>query len=264
LFFPFLATMAHLAHYDVYREQLESLNHGYALWQPAPAGLYNRFRIGDVGFILHGHFTRFFNAILPSTDPAQGYELPCDFEPLNMGHFGNIRTLTLPSGDYCSPTVTKTIDSIGEQIQAAYVTIAEFTWILVLIAITPSSPDEVPNASFRCRKGKGAFLSLPFNVHREDAIRIKLFETYMTKHCDSWLELAIIGGFDVKLEDIIFVTGCDLTSSWAMATFMYPPWDAEMSLCVQPIGSASARFQWVAPSQPHNNEPTQVRHEHEG
>ncbi|KAF8493446.1 hypothetical protein F5888DRAFT_1724104 [Russula emetica] len=233
--------MAHHAHYDTYREQLAGLYHGYALWQPAPGGLYDQVRVGDVGFILHGHFTRFFNALLPANHPAQGYDLPHDFEPLNMGHFGNIRTLNLPHGDYCSPTVTQTRDTIGEQIQAA-------------------TPDEVPNASFRCRRGKGAFLSIPFNAHREDAIRTKVFETYIRTHCDSWLELAILGGFDVKLEDIIFVTGCDLTSSWAMATFMNPPWDADMSLSVQPVGPASApsaRFQWAAPSQPHNNEPTQ-------
>jgi len=127
--------------------------------------------------------------------------------------------------------------------------------------MTPSSPDNVPNATFRCRGGEGAFLTLPFGAHREDAIRTKVFETYLIKHCASWLDLAIIGGFDVKLEDIIFVTGCDLTSSWAMGTFMYPPRDAEMSLSVQPVGPASARFQWAASSQSHNNESTQVRHE---
>jgi hypothetical protein len=92
-------------------------------------------------------------------------------------------------------------------------------------------------------------------------MRTKVFETYIHRHCDSWLELAIIGGFDLKLEDIIYVTGCDLTSSWAMTTFTNPPWDAEMSLSVQPVRRASARFQWAAPSQPHNNEPTEARHE---
>ena len=113
--------MAYVASYDVYREQLADLNHGYALWQPAPAGLYDQVRVGDVGIIFHGHFTRFFNALLPATHPMQGYDLPRDFEPLNMDHI-NIRKLTLPSGDYCSPTVTKITNDIGEQIQASYVT----------------------------------------------------------------------------------------------------------------------------------------------
>lgn len=86
-----------------------------------------------------------------------------------------------------------------------------------------------------------------------------MFETYIRRHCDSWLEFALLGGYDVRLEDIIFVTGCDLTSSWAMAAFMNPPWDAEMTLSAQPVGPGSARFQWTAPSQPHNHEPNEVR-----
>ena len=116
--------MAH-AHYDTYREQLAGLYHGYALWQPSSGGLYDRVRVGDVGFILHGNFTRFFNALLPANDPAQGSDLPPHFVPLNMGHFGNIRTLGLPFGDYCSPSVTQTRDPIGDQIQAAYVITVE-------------------------------------------------------------------------------------------------------------------------------------------
>jgi hypothetical protein len=39
-----------------------------------------------------------------------------------MGHFGNIRARKFPHGDYCSPTVTRTTDPIGDRIQAAYVT----------------------------------------------------------------------------------------------------------------------------------------------
>jgi hypothetical protein len=114
------STMAQ-AHYDTYREQLSNLYHGHALWEPAPGGLYDQVRVGDVGFVLHGHFIRFFNALLPANDPLQGYELPPDFVPISMGPFGNIRKLHLPLGDYCSNSVTAIRDPIGEQIQAAYV-----------------------------------------------------------------------------------------------------------------------------------------------
>jgi hypothetical protein len=250
------------AYYDAYREQLAGLYHGHALWQPASGGQYDHVRIGDVGFIQHGHFTRFFNALLPANHPAQGYDIPDDFVPLNMGHFGNIRTLSLPFGDYWSPSITHTSDPIGKQIQAAYVTCGA-TLIIILTTATPSSPEDIhaPNASFRSKRGKGAFLSIPFNAHREDAIRTKIFETYIRKHCDSWLELAITWGFDVRLEDILLVTGCDLTSSWAMGAFMNPPWDAEMSLFVHPVGPTSATFHWESHNQPHNNEPQQVRRE---
>ena len=46
-----------------------------------------------------------------------------------------------------------------------------------------------------------------------------------------------------------------------MATFMNPPLDTEISLSVYPVGPSSARYQWVASNQPHNNEPNQVRRE---
>lgn len=117
------------------------------------------------------------------------------------------------------------------------------------------------SASFRCRRNKGAFLSLPFNATRQDAIRTKVFETYIRRHCDGWLEFADRLGFDAKLEDILFVTGCDLTTSWAMATFVNHPLDAEITLTVESSGTQapSARFQWSATNQPHNNELTQVR-----
>ena len=111
-----------MAHYDIYREQLAGLYHGYALWEPAPAGLYDQVRVGDVGFIFHGHFTRFFNALFPAEHPLQGYAVPHDFVPLEMGHFVNTLTFILPHGEYCSPTVQRIGDPIGDQIQAAYVT----------------------------------------------------------------------------------------------------------------------------------------------
>ena len=110
------------AHYDTYREQLGNLYHGHALWEPSPAELYDTVRVGDVGFVLHGHFIRFFNALLPADHPNQGYDLPPHFVPLNMGQFPNIRKLHLPLGDYCSNTVAANRDAIGAQIQAAYVT----------------------------------------------------------------------------------------------------------------------------------------------
>jgi hypothetical protein len=111
-----------MAHYDIYREQLASLYHGHALWEPAPGGLYDRVHVADVGVVLQGHFTRMFNALLPADHPLQAYGVPFDFEPLSMGPFQNIRVLNLPHGDYCSNSVTAVRDhGIGDQIQASYV-----------------------------------------------------------------------------------------------------------------------------------------------
>ncbi|KAH9074322.1 hypothetical protein EDB83DRAFT_2219069 [Lactarius deliciosus] len=211
--------------YDTYRDQLANLYHGHALWVPDPARLYDRVQVGDVGYVKQGQFLRMFNALLPADDNAQVYGIPEGYVPLNMGPFNNIRALNLSHGDYCSNTVTMDRGAAS--------------------------------ASFRCRGNKGAFLSLPFNVDSVDAIRTKTFETYIHKHCDSWLEFAIINNLDVRLEDIIFVTGCDLTSSWAMAAFVNS-WDPEIKLSVA-SQAGSAGFQWNLTNQPHNNESTQVR-----
>jgi hypothetical protein len=120
-----------------------------------------------------------------------------------------------------------------------------------------SGPED---ASFNCRsihKG-GAFLSLPFNGVSKDTIRTKAFENYIRKHCDSWLEFAILNNLDARLEDIILVTGCDLIASWAMAVYTNPL-DPEITLSVQRSEAGGAGFQWSHTSQPHHNEPNQVR-----
>ncbi|KAH9008785.1 hypothetical protein EDB85DRAFT_1542726 [Lactarius pseudohatsudake] len=223
-----------MAYYDTYRDQLASLYHGHALWVPEPSGLYDHVRVGDVGYVKQGHFNRMFNALLPADDLAQVYGVPKGFVPLNMGPFNNIRTLNLTHGDYCSNTVTVEHE---DRHQAG-------------------GPGEGTSASFRCRRNKGAFLSLPFNANRADTIRTKAFETYIRKHYDSWLRFAIVNDLDVRLEDIILVTGCDLTSSWAMAAFVNS-WDPEITLSVHASRAGGARFQWSVTNQPHNNETKQ-------
>ncbi len=244
-----------MAYYDTYRDQLANIYRGHALWVPDPSGLYDRVEVGDVGYVKQGHFLRMFNVLLPANDPTQVYGVPEGFVTLNMGQFINIRTLNLNQGDYCSNTVT--VDHEDRR-QAEYVTSYYPAQPYSYTMDDLSGPDEGTSASFRCRRNKGAFLSLPFNGVSKDAIRTKAFETYIRKHCDSWIEFAIINDLDVRLEDIILVTGCDLTATWAMAAFINSL-DPEVRLSVQAFEAGSARFQWTVTSQPHNNEPNQVR-----
>jgi hypothetical protein len=242
-----------MAYYDTYRDQLANLYHGHALWVPDPAGLYGHVRVGDVGCVKRGQFLRMFNALLPYNDAAQLLGVPEGFVPLNMGPFQNIRTLNLQQGDYCSNTVT-----VDHQLQAEYV--AKYHPVRPRSYATDDLSG-TEGTSFRCRRNNngGAFLSLPFSGVSEDAIRTKPFERYIRKHCDSWLEFAILNNLDARLEDIILVTGCDLIASWAMAVYMNPL-DPEITLRVQRSAEAgSAEFHWSHASHPHNNEPTQVR-----
>ena len=69
-------------YYDTYRDQLASLDLGHALWDPDPAGLYDKVRVGDVGFMRKGRFLCMFNVFLPGDHSTQVYGVPEGFVPL--------------------------------------------------------------------------------------------------------------------------------------------------------------------------------------
>jgi hypothetical protein len=96
--------------YNVYRERLSSLYHGYALWEPAPVeDLYERVSIGDVGYVYNGFFYRMFNVTLPWSNLSNqrfGATEPENYEPMKLEEFKYINRSRLAKGDYYSPDVT--------------------------------------------------------------------------------------------------------------------------------------------------------------
>jgi hypothetical protein len=93
--------------YDVYREQLTSLYHGHALWEPDPADLYANVSIGDVGYIRKGCFYRMFNVLLNWNDPSNCVLCEPEAYPrLDLGPFANTRESQFSRGDYYSRYVT--------------------------------------------------------------------------------------------------------------------------------------------------------------
>ncbi len=143
---------------------------------------------------------------------------------------------------------------------------------MILPSQTPASPTKFPLSpadgstviSYRCRKRPGAFLSLPYDGHREDVIRTKAFEDYIRDHCESWFAFAQRNRLDVqRMEDIILVSGCTLVTAWAAAAFVDNNLDSEISLGCQTLGS-SATFQWhfarqTSQSVAYNNSQERVR-----
>lgn len=91
---------------NVYREQLSSLSHGLALWDPKPVeNVYNRISIGDVGYLLeHGAFMRLFNVMLPWDDPSNRLlEVPEEYKLLELGYFINVHsTSEMRQKEHCS------------------------------------------------------------------------------------------------------------------------------------------------------------------
>jgi hypothetical protein len=66
----------------------------------------------------------------------------------------------------------------------------------------------------------GALLSVPHGTRSEDVIRTKPFEDYIRDNVDNWLRWSKKAGLPVEnTEDLILVTGCTLTTWWAIAAF---------------------------------------------
>lgn len=88
-----------MAVYDVYSQQLLSLNNGVALYEPDPAGQYDRVRVGDVGHVtMYGWFQRLFNVFVPEDHPINHLGVPEDFAPLPSSSQATFRRTPLGPG----------------------------------------------------------------------------------------------------------------------------------------------------------------------
>jgi hypothetical protein len=98
---------------NTFREELAIRypNHGHALWDPDPGGLYDSVEVGDVGFIRDGYFYRLFNALRPRDPPSNSdthYDHDLVYPPILQPKTSNhIRRSTEPHTDFCSKNVTK-------------------------------------------------------------------------------------------------------------------------------------------------------------
>ena len=84
-------------------------------------------------------------------------------------------------------------------------------------------PTNIVNASAEFRADSlvdsGAILITRFKTFRDDAERHRLFKNYIREHHKSWETFAHKNHHDVKAEDLILVTGRDMTEDFAMLAF---------------------------------------------
>jgi hypothetical protein len=105
---------------SIYREQLSSIYHGLALWDPKPVERLHKqpgghVSIGDVGYLDNGAFIRMFNVTLPWDDPSNkllGEPGPWKYELIKPSYSGNVRDSEIREGEYYTPHVSK-VDNIG-------------------------------------------------------------------------------------------------------------------------------------------------------
>ena len=107
--------------FTVYREQLRSLYHGLALWNPdPPKRIFNNvsnLSIGDVGYLQEGTFIRMFNVTLPwDHESNRTLGVPEPYDRLDLGPFSNVRESNFSAGVYYSRSVTPEANAGGFQV----------------------------------------------------------------------------------------------------------------------------------------------------
>ena len=86
----------------IYRDQLTSLYHGLALWDPNPVeDIYDHVSIGDVGYVSsEGAFIRMFNVTLPwNSQSNRRLAEPEPYDPLTLA---SISRRNFGPVDHCS------------------------------------------------------------------------------------------------------------------------------------------------------------------
>ena len=71
--------------------------------------------------------------------------------------------------------------------------------------------------SFSNSRSNGAILVAPDVIYSHEALSKQTYKRYLYQCIDSWYALTRRLGLSLRMEDIILVTGCDLTKSWANA-----------------------------------------------
>ena len=81
-------------------------------------------------------------------------------------------------------------------------------------------------------------------ARRENTLIRNVFGRWMVKHIDAWFAFARNLGLVDQMEEIILVTGCDVTKSWTNVAFLGEA-DAQVSFGVKVEGpNTSINFQF--------------------
>ncbi|KAF9644728.1 hypothetical protein BDM02DRAFT_3121390 [Thelephora ganbajun] len=231
----------------MYKEQMDFLCYGDALWEPAPTSDYTRIKIGDVGFIRRGQFNLMFSAGSPLGLRQLGVDVPITFEELDVE--------TRPSGQPRQPGClrTPTVRPIGADLAGT--------------AFTPLSPEHDTSFSFELTGGHGAALVTRSPTYRKDCRLEAAFETYTKRHYESWVAFARDKQYGNDIQPFL-VSGVDMARDFAMVAYSNEDTslgsDSAADILMFPSASASFRGTWRTRCSPHTNHgPQQCSPPHE-
>jgi hypothetical protein len=121
---------------------------------------------------------------------------------------------------------------------------------------------------FQIRGKAGAGLLTKNHTYSQFAVQLSRYKELMVRHCQSWHRFAASEGYDVKLQDIILVTGVSLTQDWAMFAYNSRV-EREASIKFQVAGmgsstSAGVWGRWFSEQSIHENHgPIQIKSQNE-
>jgi hypothetical protein len=102
----------------IYQDEMITLSHGLALWNPNPLKeIYDKVSIGDVGYLYEGSFIRMFNVTLPWTHESnRKLGEPEPYESLDCGPFVNTFKRQFDRVKHCSRYVSAETNAGNRQI----------------------------------------------------------------------------------------------------------------------------------------------------
>ncbi|KAI0027061.1 hypothetical protein K488DRAFT_15142, partial [Vararia minispora EC-137] len=188
---------------ELYASQMSSLKRGYALFDPHPGfdgniQLRRPVGFGDVGYVSEaGAFRRLFSVHLPLGHEDQPEQLPDDFEyiPVQPGRV-DLRDF--------QPQALRSVTSRRGKVSAG---------VDVYVPAVPATGD----VSLSFSRQQGAILAFFDKAWHEDSRMKKEYKRLFLKHHDAWLAYAQEEDPDLRMEDLVLVTGCDRTRTWATA-----------------------------------------------
>ncbi|KZS99992.1 uncharacterized protein LAESUDRAFT_765027 [Laetiporus sulphureus 93-53] len=197
------ATLPH----EIYVEELSPCGHGYPLYRPEPT-IFGEVLIGDVGFFEDGAFHRLFNATRPADGPKNNRcRVPDDLEqyPIPLGAV-TTNADAIPVGILHSSGVRETerdasvmADGLGGTFK------------------------------LECQRDKGALLILREPADRQKLARSASLPRYVARNIGHWRSfIRDECDIDLKVEDIIFVSGWSKTTEWALTSYAGGEWLVEI------------------------------------
>ena len=199
----------------IYAHQLVGRGYGLPLWYPDQT----QAELGDVGFIDHGCFYSIFNIFRPQDDPLNSKGVPEGFTPLNIPPHQIRRNKRYLEPGFIS---SDSLNMIGGEIgggTVGYVHLVGYTvkWLRLCLknSLRRALFDIDVSYSYHCSGRRGAIAYLQDCAEQEQIVRSLQMRKYALENHESWYAFARKIGCDVRRKDVILVSGCIRTSSWA-------------------------------------------------